>query len=154
MMDRRIRVPKDKDDLLARLTRTEDNPLGPFRLRADAMMFAAAYGFRRASRRSFSTTGEPIRSEVFERQGYVPVINLMALVDTRDPNSLSESDTAVDLRATVFEEYANGGLDLLRQELHGLEDPLGRLLLIVEAERLPQDVEGDQELDLGRFLRG
>lgn len=151
-MDRRIRVPKDKSDLIDKLVRGEEYPNGPFRLRADVLSFAAMYGFRRGRRAQIEESLEPIRQDVFERSGQDQLINLLALAATKDPSCLANSAEAVQARITVFEEYANGGLELLRQELHGLDDPLDRLLLLIEQERESGVQEGSVQYDLSRYL--
>lgn len=137
---------------MTQLLLSEENPVGVFRRKADILVFAAVYGFRQEARRPLADTGEPIRFEVFERQGYGLVFNLIALAATEDATTLGESDSAVDLRSMIFEEYANGGLELLQQELRGLSDPLGRLLLVIDRERRPQEDGGNEEFDLSRFL--
>jgi dnd system-associated protein 4 len=152
-MDRRIRMPKDKGDLIDRLVRSEEYPNGPFRLRADVISFAAMYGFRRKRKVEFSNSLEPIRQDVFEKSGQDQLINLLALAETKDPHSLAQTEEAVKQRITIFEEYANGGLELLRQELHGHDDPLDRLLLLIEQERGSGVREQQDEYDLSEFLR-
>jgi len=151
-MDRRIRIPRDKGDLVDRLTRSDTYPNGPFRQKSDVITFAAAYGFRKGARRPFSESLEPIRLEVFERRGHDLAIYLLAFAETKDPTILAPSDEALARRVTIFEEYANGGLEFLRRELQGLDDPLPRLLLLIAAERAIGEPEPPEEFDLSRFL--
>jgi dnd system-associated protein 4 len=115
--------------------------------------FAAMYGFRRKRKVEFSNSLEPIRQDVFEKSGQDQLINLLALAETKDPHSLAQTEEAVKQRITIFEEYANGGLELLRQELHGHDDPLDRLLLLIEQERGSGVREQQDEYDLSEFLR-
>jgi len=140
MIERRIRVPKDKEDLVTRLTKSDDYPNGPFEQRSDVLTFAAAYGHRHDLYKPFSDTSTQIsiRPGVFERRGQDFVFYLLALAKTRDPRVLSDTDEAIDRRAIIFEAYANGGLEALRPELHGLDDPLGRLILLVGEQRSPE----------------
>lgn len=151
MADRRIRLPKDKESLIVKLTRSDDPSTGIFQTRAHLTTFAAVFGFSKGRRISFNDFLEPIRLEVFERQGYDTIINLLALAETKDPRCLAQNDEAENLRATIFEEYANGGLDILQRELHGVDDPLHHLLLMIQAEHQKED--SSDQFDLFAFVR-
>ncbi|MGB7439572.1 MAG: DNA phosphorothioation-associated protein 4, partial [Coleofasciculaceae cyanobacterium] len=54
-------------------------------------------------------------------------------------------------RQQIFEEYANGGLEILRDELRGAVDYTERLLLILSSERFKQESPED-DFDLSLFL--
>jgi dnd system-associated protein 4 len=151
-MDNRIRVPEDKADIIDRLLRSDSNPKGVFRLKAEVIVFAAAFGYRHNKSMAFTSSSEPIRIEVFERNGLDRIIPLLTIAETRDPHSLSDGDEATSRKVKLFEEYANGGLELLRNELHGIDDPLDRLLLLLQAERGKGEHTEDEEFDLTRFL--
>lgn len=149
--DRRIRVPAKHEDLLAKLVRSEDSPYGVFSTRADALTFAAAFGYSRGVRSPLGDTSEPIRMEIFERRGHDIVFYLLAVAALGTLEALSSHKDWIVQRARVFEEYANGGLDLLAEEVRGAEDVIRELLLIVDDHRPGQDKEA--EFDLTRFLR-
>lgn len=134
-MDRRIRVPKEHLAFIDRLTHSDAHPNGPFRQKADVLTFAGVYGHRKGRRSAFSETGDPIRMDVFENRGSVPVFYLLGWAVANDPSVLADTDEAIEQRSTIFEEFANGGLDLLRTELQGLDDPLEKLLLLLSQER-------------------
>jgi len=147
----RIRLPKDKSDIINKLVRKEDSE-APFRTQADLMAFAASLGFSRGMREPFSETLEPIRQDVFDNAGYTSLFNLLALASTGDPNILSSENE--DQRITIFEEYANAGLSLLKNELQGSPDPLDDLLLIISKYRPgSESADSEDEFDLSRFLR-
>lgn len=76
----------------------------------------------------------------------------MAIVETQDPKILSSGDPKYESqRIKIFEEYANGGLEVLREQLRVVVDYTEQLLLIMQAERdKPQ--QSEQEFDLTRFL--
>lgn len=151
MADRRVRVPKDKEALIAKLTRSDDSANGVFQTKADLLTFAAVLAYsKKKTGIPFETTSEPIRQEVFQRSGYDTVINLLALATSRDPRCLANDDEAEELRVTIFEEYANAGLEFLRHELQGVDDPLDHLLLLIDQERR-QDTEY-RAFDLTDFL--
>jgi dnd system-associated protein 4 len=150
----RIRVAKDKADLVKSLV---DLPgtTGPFPTYADVMVFAASLGAKHKKRSPLGTIAKepsPIALEVFVSRGYDRVLKLLAIAHTQDTKILSPTDEiAEEKRIHIFEEYANGGLDILRDELRGAVDYSERLLLILSDERFKKETpEGD--FDLSRFL--
>ncbi len=151
----RIRVAKDKADLVKALVDL-DGTTGPFQTYADVMVFAAALGAKRKKRSPLVTISTkepgPIALEVFVSRGYDRVLKLLAIAETKDAKILSLVDQASeDKRALIFEEYANGGLEILRDELRGAVDYSERLLLVLNAERFKKESpQGD--FDLSRFL--
>lgn len=150
----RIRVAKDKADLVKSLV---DLPgtTGPFPTYADVMVFAASLGAKRKKRSPLGTIAKepnPIAIEVFVSRGYDRVLKLLAIADTQDTKILSPTDEiAEEKRIHIFEEYANGGLDILRNELRGAVDYSDRLLLILSAERFKKETP-EEGFDLSRFL--
>jgi dnd system-associated protein 4 len=150
----RIRVAKDKADLVKSLVDT-DNTTGPFPTYADVMVFAAALGAKRKKRSPLGTIAKepsPIASEVFVSRGYDLVFKLLAIAETKDAKILSLFDEKTEEQRThIFEEYANGGLEILRDEMRGAVDYTERLILILNSERLKQ-VQPQEEFDLSRFL--
>ncbi|MEP0885280.1 DNA phosphorothioation-associated protein 4 [Trichocoleus sp. ST-U3] len=150
----RIRVAKDKADLVKGLV-DSNNTTGPFQTYADAMVFAAALGAKRKKRSPLGTITKepsPIALEVFVSRGYDLVLKLLAIKETKDPKIISLFDeTSEEKRIHIFEEYANGGLEILRDELRGAVDYSERILLILSSERFKEESpEGD--FDLSRFL--
>lgn len=150
----RIRVAKDKADLVKSLVDT-DNTTGPFPTYADVMVFAAALGAKRKKRSPLGTIAKepsPIASEVFVSRGYDLVFKLLAIAETKDAKILSVFDEKTEEQRThIFEEYANGGLEILRDEMRGAVDYTERLLLILNSERFKQ-AQPQEEFDLSRFL--
>ena len=150
----RIRVAKDKADLVKALVDAE-NTTGPFQTYADVMVFAAALGAKRKKRSPLGTITKepsPIALEVFVSRGYDLVFKLLAIAETKEAKILSLFDeTSEEKRAHIFEEYANGGLEILRDELRGAVDYSERLLLIMSAERFKKESSADG-FDLSRFL--
>ena len=152
MADRRIRVASDQVESVKRLLRTDESN-GPFRTQADVLAFAASLGASRKRRRPFSqSTREPIRQEVFERQNYVPLMNLIAVFAQRDAQVLADTDEMEEARALAFEEYASGGLEILEQELEGAVDYLSSILLIIASERRREEEADAEDLGLSKLL--
>ncbi len=151
MIERRITYAKDKADIIRRLQSAEDSS-GPFTLIADILVFAAALGLKRNRRvRLIEPLAEPIRQSVFDRQGYDTMMNLMALHADPRPDVLADSDDAVDARARTFEEFANGGLELLQEELRGARDVLEIIVLLISSERKKESEDTDV-FDLSKLL--
>ena len=145
MPDRRIRVPKGHHEFIQTLLDTSEST-GPFRTQADVLAFAAALGARHDQSAEFDETMEPIRPEVFTRQGHDMLINLLAVNKASEAKVLANSEEMEDLRAKVFEEYANAGLSLLRGNLKGELDFTEGLMLLLKREREAEDDESDIDL--------
>lgn len=151
----RIRVAKDKADLVKALT-ISNGTTGPFQTYADVMVFAAALGVKRKKRSPLEaiSTKEPapIALEVFVSRGYDLAMKLLAIAETKDAKILSLFDeSAEEKRNHIFEEYANGGLEILRDELRGSVDYSERILLILSSERLKK-VSSEEGFNLSKFL--
>ena len=151
----RIRVAKDKAELVQKLLDTKGTT-GAFQTYADVIVFAASLGAKfqkRVPLKEISNSEPaPISLEVFISRGYDWVIKLIAVTDTQDIKILSTDNPKIEEeRVKIFEEYANGGLVKLKEELRGAVDYKERLLLILSAERFREE-ETDEEFDLSRFL--
>ena len=151
----RIRVAKDKADLVLALVNTKETT-GPFETYADVLAFAAALGAKHKKRVPLKEIAKkepsPVGLEIFISRGYDLAMKLLAIAETEDPKILSTYDRdAEEQRIKIFEEYANGGLEKLRQELKGAVDYTERLLLILNAERFKEE-SANEEFDLSRFL--
>ena len=150
----RIRISKDKSELVQSLV-DFNGGIGPFQTYADVMTFAATLGAKYKKRvplNLISKEPAPISLEIFVSRGYDTVIKLLAIAETNDPNILSVNDPeAEEKRVKIFEEYANGGLEQLQQELKGIVDYSEHLLLLLNLERFPKN-NSEQEFDLTRFL--
>jgi dnd system-associated protein 4 len=151
----RIRIAKNKTELVKALTQGDGNT-GPFQTYADVMVFAASLGIKRKKRIPLEEVAKrdpsPIGIEVFWSRGYDSVIKLVAIADSKDINILSPTDEKAEAsRVEIFEEYANGGLEVLEDELRGSVDYADRILLMLMAER-HQKSQTEEEFDLSRFL--
>ncbi len=151
----RIRVAKDKAELVKALTLSESTA-GFFRHYTDVMVLAAALGAKRKKRTPLGEISKrepgPIEEEYFITKGYDLVIKLLALAETKDAKILSSHEKEYEeKRIHIFEEYANGGLEILRDEFRGAVDYSERLLLILSSEREKQ-TRTEEEFDLSRFL--
>jgi len=151
VIERRIRYAKDKADVIKRLV-ASDETTGPFQLNADVLVFAAAFGLSRNKLAALGDVlGEPIRQEVFDRKGYDTFMNLLAVHAETDPTVLSDADEMIERRARIFEEYANGGLEQIQEELKGAVDCLESILLMISAQR-KAEVKDVGAFDLAKLV--
>ncbi len=151
----RIKVAKDKAELVRKLLDTKETT-SAFQTYADILVFAASLGIKNHKKVPLREISQnepaPISLDVFISRGYDWVIKLIAVTDTQDPKILSDYEPDAEAtRVKIFEEYANGGLERLREELRGAVDYTERLLLILNAARFPEE-EIEEEFDLSRFL--
>ena len=94
----------------------------------------------------------PINIEVFNSRGYGPLLKLLALLETNNPETISSDNVNSEAEIiTIFEEYANGGLTKLQDKLQGAIDYSERILLILSQEMQPHQSD-ESEFDLSRFL--
>lgn len=152
----RIRVAKDKAELVKALT-SADSATGPFQTYADVIVFAAVLGAKHNKRVPLGEISKrepsPIGQEHFLIKGYDFVIKLLAIIEAKDLYILSlENEKYENQRLRIFEEYANGGLDILQNELRGSVDYSERLLLIMIAKRFSDRTQEVSSFDLSRFI--
>jgi dnd system-associated protein 4 len=160
MSENRIRVARDKAELVKSLVAAPDNN-SPFQTYADVMLFAAVLGAKHKQR---SVLGEiskkepgPISSEIFIARGYDAAIKLIAIAATENINVISPDRIDVEQqRLHIFEEYANGGLEILDRELRGAVDYTERILLMLSVTDNSTINTGTDdrstEFDLSKFL--
>lgn len=152
MSIRRVYISEDKAELVRSL-RAAENPTAPFQTYADVMTFAAVLGLKRGKKIPLGKTSrkepDPIPQDQFLARGYDPAINLIAIADTKEPKSLALDEESSNIRVQIFEEYANGGLEVLQSELQGSVDYTDTILLMLLAEKNRESLE---DFDLSRFL--
>jgi dnd system-associated protein 4 len=155
MAANRIRVAKDKAELVKSLLTSKDTT-GLFQTYVEVMVFAAALGVRYKKRVPLGETTKrepsPIPQENFASLGYELIIKLLAITETNDIEIIaSREDVYEDKRTQIFEEYANGGLEILEQELRGAVDYSERILLFLLSEQDKQETI-EEEFNLSKFL--
>ncbi len=114
---------------------------GPFTTLAEVLTFAAGLGYAEGRREPLSASGEQIDFDVFQRLGVEGFIDMLAAAVHEDVTILGPEMS--DERLAVFEEFANGGLDILESRLAQSKADLDSLLTIV------LDREGDTAADDG-----
>lgn len=148
-MPRRVRRPKDKEELLNRLTDREKK--GPFASFKDALVFAAALGYANGEPEPFEQSSEQIDWGVFSGFGDEALVNMLSIADEQRLELLASEQ--FDERLTSFEHYANAGLSLLQQRLAAapLQEPLDVVLGLVQSFR--ESKRPDEEMDWETMAR-
>lgn len=141
MANSRIKMPKNKQDIIEMLKYSDENKRGLFRTYADLMVFAAMFGFANDYYVPFEGFyGDPIRIEVFERAGYEKIFFLLALAKSNKPEYLADNEEAEQYRVDLFEGYANGGLEKLENRLKGIIDPIDFVMLLISQYRTDDSI--------------
>jgi dnd system-associated protein 4 len=150
-MENRIRVAKDKAELVKSLIASTENN-SPFQTYADVILFAATLGAKHQQRIPLGEISKkepgPISIEIFISRGYDPVMKLIAIAATENINVISPDRSDFEQqRIQIFEEYANGGLDILDRELCGVVDYTERILLMLSVDAHRQSSQSSQSID-------
>jgi dnd system-associated protein 4 len=147
----RVPIAQDKAALVKALRAKEDGT-GLFLTYADVLTLAAAIGFSKRKRVPVEKISYRDPNPVLQEQFRDPlVIKLIALADLQNPKVLAFDEEYDRLRAQIFQEYANGGLEILSKELYGIKKPLERTLLILDLERQKQRTE-TENFDLDQLF--
>jgi len=121
-MPRRINYAKCHEALLNDLVRSSEST-GPFETKAKCLVYAASFGASfgpKDGRKSLpEKKGESIRYDVFANQDFEDLIGSLAVFATKDIKILDDSEDTANERVTIFEEFANCGLERLGAELKG-----------------------------------
>lgn len=127
-MAARVRRPAEFDEMLGELR--DDGVFPTFK---DALVFAAALGFRRGNRKPFKKGSEPIDLDVFRGDFDRTIMSMIAIQESGDPKMIAPSNEPE--RILCFEEYANGGMEILKREIwDGKQDWREGLLALVHRE--------------------
>ncbi len=131
---RRIRPPKEYEKLIDKLV--DD---GVFETKQAAMMFAAALGKRFTGRKPLGSPGEGIRWHIFEKVGDEAFVNSLALAEKKDINVLDPEIGGGEDVQTIFEEYAAGGFQYMKQHVvDATGDFLENALAIIQQHQVGQ----------------
>ena len=116
MIDPRVRRPADKAELISRLAGEGTESVFPSM--RDLFVFAAALGKVEERRRPLTRAAkDPIRLDLFRADASHDLLiqSLAILAHPGDAEILRED--RVEERIEVFEEYVNGGLELMQEHL-------------------------------------
>ena len=129
--DIRVRRPQHYEALMQELR--EEAAFATYR---DILLFAAAVGFHVERRVPFTSSGEPIRYETLKEPAFSEtLINMIAAsAEPDDPEILDTARAGERLR--VFEEYANGGLEYIQEQVNVRHESANLVVIGLAAEAL------------------
>jgi len=133
-MAKRIRRPSKFDDMLTDMTSKK-----VFETYKDVLIFAACLGFKRKKRVPFTKSGEPIDLQIFSGEFNTSVINIIAVAESSDLSYMGQDKEAE--RIVAFEEYACGGLEIIKNEYWDTKLDLNKGL----AALIMQEQETDEQ---------
>jgi dnd system-associated protein 4 len=131
VLTRRVQRATDKEEAIKILTQT---PQSPFKEIWALMIFAAMLGFQEGRRVPLKAvdTGKGIDLRYFSNSPAWPgVVYLLALVDAEKADVLMGDPKMEEERTRLFEEYANGGLSILKDKLESSGYSLDSLCQLV-----------------------
>lgn len=151
LADIRIRRPQQYEELIMEL-REGDAHFPTFR---DILLLAGAIGFQQQRRRPFSaSTGDPIRYEVLTQNPYSDVlISMVAANEVADDPEIMD-DTRLEERVKIFEEYANGGLEFLQEQVNVRHQSAALVVIDLVTEALFRGSSGARPLSIEELLGG
>lgn len=143
---KRIQRANDKEEIIKSLM---SDQVGVFKEIWKLLLFAAQVGVRNDKRLSLKAVdaGKGIDQSTFGNCPAWPgVLYLMTLAETQKSDCLSGTEKAEDDRVSVFQEYANGGLEILREFFAGRPLDLDGLLAFIETQK--EEAAGRLDLEL------
>ncbi|OMC01075.1 hypothetical protein A5733_03320 [Mycobacterium sp. NS-7484] len=120
----------------------------------DILLFAAAVGFHQQRRVSFTaSSGDPIRYEVLASPGFSDtLINMIAANVVSDDPEIMDG-TRLEERVKIFEEFANGGLEYIQEQINVRRQPVDLVVINLVTEVLA-DEGGAKALSVDELLGG
>ena len=102
---------------------------------------AVGIGFRHKTRKAVTRNGREIKLEVFERilTGGPDLVAALAVAETRSAAVLGPEHAQE--RATIFEDYMNGGLEYISGFANEDEADLDVLTRLVKSEHAPREAQ-------------
>ena len=127
---RRIRREEGHEELVKLLT-SGDHPV--FKEIWRLLVFSAAVGIRSGMRRPLGKTdqGKAINESYFSVPGWRGLLYLLGVTEDGDAGALKMDEASEEHLATLFEEYSNQGLYLLREVVHSTDAPLDDIVTMV-----------------------
>ena len=137
-MPRRITYAKCHAGLIDELVRSKDST-GPFDTKARCLVYAAGYGAsfgpEKGRKELPEKTAEPLRYSTFsDLENFEEFILSLSILVKQDIKILEDKvgdDTIVNSRISIFEEFANYGLERLGEELKSDHDKTDGIKLLL-----------------------
>ncbi len=131
VVDPRVRRPERHEVLIQQMR----NDAG-FPAMRDVLLFAAGVGFAQGRRVPFDRSGEPIRYEILTNDALAePFVSMLAAVSAQGDPEILDSARLTE-RITIFEEFANGGLEYIQEQVNTRREPLDVVVRSLTIEAL------------------
>lgn len=128
--DVRVRRPQQYEALMLELRQE-----AAFATYRDVLLFAAAVGSYIQRPVPFTNSGEPIRYETLKEPMFSEtLINMIAANEVDDPEIMDI--TRANERVRIFEEYANGGLEYIQEQVNVRHEPANLVVISLVTEAL------------------
>ncbi len=145
-MATRFKRSKDKEEIFRQLASSDDAPFVTFK---DVFMMAAILGYNLKKQEQLASGGEQIAWEVFSGATDQAMLNAIALCDSGNFEILLDTDEMTDQKFKTLEEYANAGLDIIKDKvLDRPGNPLDNLIDFILSR------ESDNSSSLDRSILG
>jgi len=145
---KRILRAADKEELIEQLM---SSGVGVFREIWRLLLFAAQVG-QKAKRREplrSTETGKGIDQATFGNSGSWPgILYLIGLSDVGDSSVLAGTPESEEERIQIFQEYANGGLSMIREFFMSRTLDLDGILAFIEIHQAQNAELSEPDLDL------
>ena len=127
---------------------------GRFPTFRDILLFAAAVGYRNERRVPFtSASGDPIRYETLTTPAFSEaLVNMIAANVLNDDPEIMDA-VRIEERVKIFEEYANGGLEYLQEQVNVRHKPAAQIVIDLVAEAFTDD-GGAKPVSVDELLNG
>lgn len=144
----RVRRPQQHEALLIELR--NEAAFATFR---DILLFAAAVGAHVKRRVPFTSSGEPIRYETLKEPTFSEtLINMIAVNEIADDPEVMDG-TRIGERVRTFEEYANGGLEYIQEQVNMRHEPANLVVIGLVTEALARS-GGAEAISVEELLSG
>lgn len=145
----RVRRPAQHEALVLEL-QTE----GRFPAMRDVLVFAASVGFRNQRRVPFTASGEAIRYGVLTGGSAYSetLINMAAAAVTPEDPEIMDA-ARLQERVAIFEEFANGGLEYIQEQVNTRHQPAARVVLDIVADALAE-TGGAEPVEVDELMSG
>jgi dnd system-associated protein 4 len=105
----------------------------------DVLLFAAGLGVMQQRRVPFDETAEPIRYDTLTDPSFAEaLINMIAAIEYPDDANIMSTELLAE-RLHAFEEYANGGLEYLQEQINTRHQPVELVVVSLVADALARD---------------
>lgn len=147
--DVRVRRPQAHEALLVEL----HNEAG-FVYYRDALLFAAGVGVHFQRRVPFtSAAGDPIRYETLTVPSFSDALVSMIAANEVENDPEIMDDSRLEERIRIFEEYANGGLEYIQEQVNVRHQTANLVVIALVTEALSQS-GGAEPASVDELLSG